>query len=183
MMPILEGLDGVNKMSKSLNNYIGVTDEPKDMYGKVLSISDELMWRYYELLSALTLDEIDVRKKGVADGSMHPKKVKEALAYEIVERFHGTDAADQAENEFAKVHVSNALPSDMPEYTLESPIWVCKALVDVKLAPSTSQARRDIIAGAFKIDQVKNLDKDFQLESGEYVLQIGKRKFAKVKVG
>jgi tyrosyl-tRNA synthetase len=183
MMPILEGLDGVNKMSKSLNNYIGVTDDSKDMYGKVLSISDELMWRYYELLSTLTLDEIDARKAGVTDGSMHPKKVKESLAYEIVERFHGTDAADQAENEFAKVHAGNALPSDIPEYTLEGPIWVCKALVDVKLAPSTSQARRDIIAGAFKIDQVKNQDKDYQLESGEYVLQIGKRKFAKVKVG
>ncbi len=183
MMPILEGLDGVNKMSKSLNNYIGVTDEPKDMYGKVLSISDELMWRYYELLSALTLDEIDARKEGVANGSYHPKKAKEALAYEIVERFHGTDAADMAENEFAKVHVGNALPTDIPEYTLEAPIWVCKALVDVKLAPSTSQARRDIMAGAFKIDQIKNQDKDYQLEAGEYVLQIGKRKFAKVKVG
>lgn len=183
MMPILEGLDGVNKMSKSLNNYIGVTDEPQDMFGKVLSISDELMWRYYELLSSLTLDEIEMKKTGVADGSLHPKKVKEALAYEIVERFHTTDAADQAQYEFAKVHVSNALPSDIPEFTLEAPIWVCKALVDVKLAPSTSQARRDIIAGAFKINQEKNQDKDFQLEAGEYILQIGKRKFAKVKVG
>lgn len=183
MMPILEGLDGVNKMSKSLNNYIGVTDEPKDMFGKVLSISDELMWRYYELLSSLTLDEIEIKKVGVADGSLHPKKVKEALAYEIVERFHDTNAADQAQHEFAKVHVGNALPSDIPEFTLEAPIWVCKALVDVKLAPSTSQARRDIIAGAFKINQEKNQDKDFQLESGEYILQIGKRKFAKVKVG
>jgi len=183
MMPILEGLDGVNKMSKSLNNYIGVTDEPKDMFGKVLSISDELMWRYYELLSSLTLDEIEVKKSGVTDGSLHPKKVKEALAYEIVERFHTTDAADKAQYEFAKVHAGNALPSDIPEFTLEAPIWVCKALVDVKLAPSTSQARRDIIAGAFKIDQVKNQDKDFQIEAGEYILQIGKRKFAKVKVG
>jgi len=182
MMPILEGLDGVNKMSKSLNNYIGVTDDPKDMFGKVLSISDELMWRYYELLSSLTLDEIAERKSGVEDGSLHPKSVKEALAFEIVERFHSAEKAQEAKDEFSKVHAGNALPTDIPEFTLEAPIWVCKALVDVKLSPSTSQARRDIIAGAFKIDQEKNQDKDFQLEAGEYILQIGKRKFAKVKV-
>lgn len=183
MMPILEGLDGVNKMSKSLNNYISVTDEPKEMYGKILSISDDLMWRYYELLSSLTLDEIEVKRAGVEDGSIHPKKVKEALAFEIVQRFHDEFIARLVEAEFSKVHAGNALPSDIPEFTLESPIWICKALVDIKLAPSTSQARRDIIAGACKIDQEKMQDKDFQIEAGEYILQIGKRKFAKVKVG
>ena len=183
MMPILEGLDGVNKMSKSLNNYIGVTDDAKDMFGKILSISDELMWRYFELLSTLTLDEIKAKKIAVEDGSLHPKKVKESLAFEIVVRFYDTKAAQKAQDEFSKVHVGNAIPEDIPEYSVESPIWICKTLVDVKLAPSTSQARRDIIAGAFKIDQVKNQDKDLQLETGEYILQIGKRKFAKVKVG
>ncbi len=182
MMPILEGLDGVNKMSKSLGNYIGVTDEPKDMYGKVLSISDALMWRYYELLSSLTLDEIAKQKEGVENGTIHPKKVKEALAKEIVTRFHSETAASEAEAEFAQVHGAKALPSDIEEFTLDGPIWVCKALVDVKLAPSTSQARRDITAGAFKLDQEKCQDKDLQLEAGEYVLQVGKRKFAKVKV-
>ncbi len=182
MMPILEGLDGVNKMSKSLGNYIGVTDEPKDMYGKVLSISDALMWRYYELLSSLTLDEIAKQKEGVENGTIHPKKVKEALAKEIVTRFHSETAASEAEAEFAQVHGAKALPSDIEEFTLDGPVWVCKALVDVKLAPSTSQARRDITAGAFKLDQEKCQDKDLQLEAGEYVLQVGKRKFAKVKV-
>ena len=104
MMPILEGLDGVQKMSKSLNNYIGVADEPNDMFGKVLSVSDDLMWRYYELLSAKTLDEIEALKKGVENGSLHPKKVKEDLALEITARFHSGEAANSARDEFEKVH-------------------------------------------------------------------------------
>lgn len=182
MMPILEGLDGVQKMSKSLGNYIGVTDTPKDMFGKVLSISDDLMWRYYELLSSLTLAEIADLKSGVENGNLHPKKVKEELAIEIVTRFHSSEQAVAAKEEFANVHGSKALPSDIPSFSIDGPVWICKALVDVNLAPSTSQARRDIVAGACKIDQVKNEDKDLQLEAGAYILQIGKRKFAKVEV-
>jgi len=182
MMPILEGLDGVQKMSKSLNNYIGVTDEPYDMFGKILSISDDLMWRYYELLSDKTLEEIASLKAGVESGVMHPKLAKEMLSLEITARFHGNEAADGAKAEFDKVHSKNALPTDMPSFELVGPIWVAKALQECNLEPSTSQARRDIKQGAVKIDQIKVEDEQLQIEAGEYVLQVGKRKFAAVKV-
>ena len=182
MMPLLEGLDGVNKMSKSLNNYIGVTEDANTMFAKVLSASDELMWRYYELLSEKTLSEIAELKEQVTSGTLHPKVAKELLASEIVTRFHDSQSAETAKEEFNKVHKQNELPTDMEEFSLTSPIWIAKALVDTKLENSTSQARRDIKQGAVKIDQVKVEDEQLQLESGEYVLQVGKRKFAKVKV-
>jgi tyrosyl-tRNA synthetase len=182
MMPILEGLDGVQKMSKSLNNYIGVADAPNDMFGKVLSISDELMWRYYELLSAKSLTEIEALNSGVADGSLHPKKVKEDLALEIVARFHGDTAAQGAKAEFEKVHTKSQIPTDITTFELDGPIWIAKALQECKIEPSTSQARRDIKQGAVKIDQIKVSDEQLQLESGEYILQVGKRKFAQLKV-
>ncbi len=182
MMPILEGLDGIQKMSKSLNNYIGVTDAPNDMFGKVLSISDALMWRYYELLSSKSLDEIDRLKSGVEEGSLHPKKVKESLALEITERFHSEEEAIAAKAEFEKVHAKSEIPSDIAEFELKGPIWIAKALVECGIEGSTSQARRDIKQGAVKIDQQKVSDEQLQLESGEYILQVGKRKFACVKV-
>lgn len=182
MMPILEGLDGVQKMSKSLGNYIAVADEPNEMFGKILSISDSLMWRYFELLSAKSLDEIETLKTGVEDGSLHPKKVKEGLALEITERFHSNEAALSAQSEFERVHAQSEIPTEMDEYTLEGPIWVAKALVDCALSPSTSQARREIKQGSVKIDQNKLSDEQYQLEEGEYILQVGKRKFARLKV-
>ncbi|MDQ1244808.1 MAG: tyrosyl-tRNA synthetase [Campylobacterota bacterium] len=182
MMPILEGLDGVQKMSKSLNNYIGVADEPNDMFGKVLSVSDELMWRYYELLSTKTLAEIEALKNGVADGSLHPKKVKEELALEITARFHSTSAANSAKEEFDRVHSNNQIPTEIEEFSSEGEISITKALVDCRLTPSTSQARRDIKQGAVKINQEKIDDEQLQLRGGEYILQVGKRKFAKLKV-
>ena len=183
MMPILEGLDGVQKMSKSLGNYIGVTDEANDMFGKVLSISDELMWRYYELLSTKSLDEIAQMKKGVQEGTLHPKKVKEDLALEITTRFHDGEAAHKAKEEFDKVHAKSQIPSDIAEFRCdEEQIWIAKALVDCGLEPSTSQARRDIKQGGVKINQEKVSDMNLQLTSGEYLLQVGKRKFAKLKV-
>ena len=182
MMPILEGLDGVQKMSKSLGNYIGVVEAPNDMYGKVLSISDTLMWRYYELLSSKSLDEIDELKSGVENGMLHPKKVKESLAIEITARFHSDGAAASAHEEFERVHAQSEIPSEMDEFTLEGPIWVAKALVDCTLSPSTSQARREIKQGSVKIDQNKLSDEQLQLQAGEYILQVGKRKFAKLKV-
>lgn len=182
MMPILEGLDGVQKMSKSLNNYIGVADEPNDMFGKLLSISDELMWRYYELLSDRTIEEITGIKQGVESGEIHPKNAKEMLALEITARFHGEDAANAAKAEFDRVHSKNVLPTDMPSFELEGPIWIAKALQDCNLEPSTSQARRDIKQGAVKINQIKLEDEQLQLEAGEYVLQVGKRKFSALKV-
>lgn len=182
MMPILEGLDGVQKMSKSLGNYIGVADEPNDMFGKVLSVSDELMWRYYELLSAKTLDEIEALKEGVANGSLHPKSVKEDLALEITARFHSIEAAKSAKDEFDRVHSNNQIPTEIDEFSCDGDIWIAKALVDCNLTPSTSQARRDIKQGAVKINQEKVSDEQLQLVSGEYILQVGKRKFAKLKV-
>jgi tyrosyl-tRNA synthetase len=182
MMPILEGLDGVQKMSKSLNNYIGVAETSGEMFGKVLSISDDLMWRYYELLSHKSLGEIAQLKADVETGRAHPKKVKEALAMEIVERFHSAQAAEEAKAEFDRVHAQSELPSDMPAFELEGPIWIAKALQDCGLEASTSQARRDLKQGAVKIDQEKAGDEQLQLEAGECILQVGKRKFARVKV-
>ncbi len=182
MMPILEGLDGVQKMSKSLGNYIGVTEVPNDMFAKVLSVSDELMWRYYELLSTKTLSDIEALKEGVADGSLHPKKVKEDLALEITARFHSLEAANAAKEEFERVHAKNEIPTEMEEFSVDGEISITKALVDCGLTPSTSQARRDIKQGAVKINQEKIGDEQLQLGSGEYILQIGKRKFAKLKV-
>jgi tyrosyl-tRNA synthetase len=169
-------------MSKSLGNYIGVSDEANDMFGKVLSISDELMWRYFELLSTKTLDEIAALKAGIENGSLHPKKVKEDLALEITARFHNEELALMAKDEFEKVHAKSEIPSDMPEFTIEGEVWIAKALVDCHISPSTSQSRRDIKQGAVKIDQIKVSDEQLQLKSGEYILQVGKRKFAKLKV-
>ena len=182
MMPILEGLDGVAKMSKSLGNYIGVTDEANDMFGKILSISDDLMWRYYELLSTQSLDSIETLKSGVVDGSLHPKKVKEDLAHEITMRFHNEEAALAAKEAFNNLHKKSQIPTDIPEFSCEGETWIAKALVECKISPSTSQARRDIKQGAVKIDQIKIDDEQLQLSSGSYVLQVGKRKFAKLKV-
>ena len=182
MMPILEGLDGVQKMSKSLGNYIGVSDEANDMFGKVLSISDDLMWRYFELLSTKSLDEIAALQNGVEDGTLHPKKVKEELALEITARFHSEELATQAKEAFDALHTKSQIPTDIAEFSCDGEIWIAKALVDCNIEPSTSQARRDIKQGAVKINQEKVSDIQLQLSAGEYTLQVGKRKFAKLKV-
>lgn len=182
MMPILEGLDGVQKMSKSLSNYIGVTDEPFDMFGKILSISDELMWRYYELLSSKSLKEIQELKDGIENGSKHPKKVKEELAMEIVDRFHGNGSGIKAKDEFEKVFAKKDIPTDIKEFKFEKEIWICQALVDTKLVESTSQARRDIKSNAVLVNQEKITDDKLNLKKGEYILQKGKRSFAKIVI-
>jgi len=182
MMPILEGLDGVQKMSKSLGNYIGVTDEAFDMFGKVLSISDELMWRYYELLSTKSLQEIADLKTAVENKSVHPKDAKDALAIEIVDRFHGEGKGEEAKAEFKKVFAKKDIPTDLDEYTFEAGIWIGQALVESKLVNSTSQARRDIKAGAVKLNQEKVTDDKLNLEEGEYILQKGKKNFAKILI-
>ena len=182
MMPILEGLDGVQKMSKSLNNYIGITEAPNDIYAKTLSISDELMWRYYELLSDKSLEQIAQMKADAEAGKLHPKTAKENLAMELVARFYDEEAAKAAKAAFDNVFKANKLPDDMPEVSVEEGIWICKALVDAGIEPSTSQARRDIKQGAVRIDQEKISDEKMNLNAGEYILQVGKRKFAKVKV-
>ena len=182
MMPILEGLDGVNKMSKSLGNYIGVTDEPNDMFGKVLSISDELMWRYYELLSTKDLNSIKELKEGVEDKSLHPKKVKDMLAMEIVDRFHGDGAGGLALDEFTKIFAKKDMPTNMKEFTLNTGTGILQALVNCNLVPSTSQARRDLKGGAVRLNQVKIEDDKLNLEKGEFVLQKGKKNFVRIIV-
>ncbi|ECO6982838.1 tyrosine--tRNA ligase, partial [Campylobacter jejuni] len=182
MMPLLEGLDGVNKMSKSLNNYIGVTEKANDMYAKILSISDELMFRYYELLSQKSLEEIAQIKKDIEQSNLHPKKAKENLALEITERFHSKEEANNAKSEFDRIHSQNALPSDMAEFEIQGKIWLAKALVECGLESSTSAARRSISANAVSVNSQKVSDEQMYLEQGEYILQIGKRKFAKLKV-
>lgn len=182
MMPLLEGLDGVNKMSKSLGNYIGVTDNANDMFGKILSISDDLMWRYYELLSDKSVDEIKSLKDDVDSGKAHPKAVKEALALEITARYHGESVANEAKAEFDRVHTQNQIPAELEEFNLKAPVWIVEALVHCKLSSTNSQARRDISANAVSIDQKKISDEQLKLGVGEYILQVGKRKFAKLKV-
>ncbi|WP_103588353.1 tyrosine--tRNA ligase [Campylobacter concisus] len=182
MMPLLEGLDGVNKMSKSLGNYIGVTENANDMFAKTLSISDELMWRWYELLSTKSLGEIENLMNDVKNGKYHPKKAKEDLAYEITARYHGEEAAKTAMAEFNSVHSQNQLPTDIKEFSLKAPVWIVEALSQCELSESNSQARRDIKANAVSINQEKISDEQLKLEAGEYILQVGKRKFAKVKV-
>jgi len=182
MMPILEGLDGVQKMSKSLGNYIGVTEDPKDIYGKVLSISDELMWRYYELLSAKSLKEIAQLKEDVASRTVHPKTAKENLALEITTRFYNEELATLAKEEFNSVFRAKKVPTEMSEFEMPEGIWIAQALVNAGLEPSTSQARRDIKQNAVSIDQEKISDEKLNLTAGEYILQVGKKRFAKVKV-
>ena len=182
MMPLLEGLDGVNKMSKSLGNYIGVTDAPNDMFAKTLSISDELMWRWYELLSEKSTEEIANLKSDVASGKAHPKAVKEALALEITARYNGEAAAKEAKAEFDRVHSQNQIPTEIAEFELKAGVWIVEALTACGLASSNSQARRDIAANAVSINQKKLSDEQLKLEAGEYILQVGKRKFAKLKV-
>jgi len=182
MMPILEGLDGIQKMSKSLNNYIGITEEPKSIYAKVMSISDKLMWRYYEILSDLELSDIEQMKKDVQNGLLHPKKAKEQLALELTARFYNKEFANIAKREFDNVFKSNKIPSDIEEFELEDGVWICRALVETKLEPSTSQARRDIKQGAVRINREKISNDRLNLDSGDYILQVGKRKFAKLKV-
>ena len=181
MMPLLIGLDGVNKMSKSLGNYVGITEDADTMFAKILSISDELMWEWYELLSDRSLKEIEKLKEEVKNGR-NPKEVKELLAIEIVDRFHGKGAGIKAKENFDKIHKQNKLPENMPEFEIE-PMNIVDALVASKLAASKSEARRHIKGGAVRINQEKISSQDIMLNSNkEYILQIGKRKFAKVKV-
>ena len=181
MMPLLVGLDGVNKMSKSLGNYIGITEDPNTIFAKVLSISDELMWEWYELLSEKSIQEIEELKQKVKEG-LNPKIAKEALAIEIVDRFHGEGAGTRAKEHFDKVHKLGEIPNDIPEFELEEQNIV-DALVNTKLVTSKSEARRHIKGGAVRINQEKINDQNITLKSGEeYILQIGKRKFARVKI-
>jgi len=184
-MPLLEGLDGVNKMSKSLGNYIGVTDTPQDMFGKLMSVSDDLMWRYYDLLSFRSLAQIANFKEEVANGR-NPRDIKVLLAQEIVARFHTQKAAEEALAEFEARFQKGVLPDDMPEISVASPdgcIGIAQLLKQADLVASTSEALRMIDAGAVKLDGEKVSDKALKLKAGIVVVaQVGKRKFGRITV-
>src|SRR3972149_2373136 len=153
-MPLLEGYtDGVQKMSKSLNNYIGINEPPENMFGKIMSISDDLMWRYYELLSDKALREIQNLRSQVQSGALHPMEAKKALGVELVARYHGAAAADSAHGYFEARHQKKTLPSDIrKQFKAPEPIWICRLLVDLDFAKSGSEARRLIAQGAVRID-------------------------------
>lgn len=182
-MPLLEGLDGVNKMSKSLGNYIGVAESANDIYGKVLSASDELMFRYYELLSDLRVEEIAELKEQMESGTLHPKKIKQQLARELTARFHGQEAAVKAEENFEQVFKAGGLPDDIPvaDLSYDEPVWLAKLLVDCELVKSTSDGRRMIKQNAVSIDGDKIADDKANIEpAGTILLKVGKRRFCKV---
>ncbi|NOQ94421.1 MAG: tyrosine--tRNA ligase [Methylophaga sp.] len=182
-MPILEGLDGVQKMSKSLGNYIGINDSPKDIFGKLMSISDDLMWRYIELLSFKSLDQIQQWRDEVAAGA-NPVNIKKTFAEEIVARFHSEQEAKEAREGFANQFKKGQIPDDLEEFSFavgDEGLGIANLLKDAGLTSSTSEAFRMIKAGAVKIDSVKVEDRNLVITRGEeHVFQVGKRKFAKV---
>ena len=181
-MPLLVGLDGIDKMSKSKNNYIGITEDANTMFAKVLSISDTLMWDWYTLLSFKSLDEIAALKAEVA-GGRNPKDAKVALAKEITARFHSAAAADAAEQDFIN-RSKGGVPDDIPDVALSgAPLGIGALLKQANLAPSTSEANRLIDGGGVRVDGGVVSDKGLKLEAGTYVVQVGKRKFARVTLG
>ena len=180
-MPILEGLDGVQKMSKSLDNYIGIDEEPDSMFGKIMSISDELMWRYLELLSFESLETIASWKKEVEIGE-NPRNIKFRLAEEIIVRFHNNVEAKKAKQNFIDRFAKNQIPDEMDEYTFSKGVKIANLLKDSNLVNSTSEAFRMIKQGAVKMDGEKINDKDLTPNEGTSVYQVGKRKFARVTI-
>lgn len=184
-MPILEGLDGVQKMSKSLGNYIGITEPPEQMYGKIMSISDDLMWRYFDLLSFRSIAEIDQFKKDIKQGA-NPRDIKFQLAHEIVARFHSQQSARKAHEEFISRFQKGALPDKMPEFVLHAPsggVPIPYLLKQANLVPSTSEAMRMIRQGAVRIEGQRISDRDLKIKAGStQIVQVGKRRFARVSV-
>jgi tyrosyl-tRNA synthetase len=185
-MPLLEGLDGVNKMSKSLGNYIGINEPGDEIFGKIMSISDELMIRYYELLSDIPLAELENIKSGLKDKSLHPMAVKKALGREIVSRFHGAGAGETAEENFVRRFKENEIPDEMPQvcYSLaDGGVLLAKAMTESGLTKSNGEGRRNIEGGGVKLNGEKVSDTNLELTStGEYIVQIGKRRFARIVV-
>ncbi|KHL81185.1 tyrosine--tRNA ligase [Helicobacter pylori] len=181
-MPLLEGLDGVQKMSKSLGNYVGITEEPNAMFGKIMSVSDDLMWRYYTLLSAKTLEEIEDLKHGILHQTLHPKAVKEDLAGEIVARYYDNDQAFKAKEQFSKVFSANLLPEILSESDFDEGVGILDVLKQIGFCPSTSQARRDIQGGGVKINQEVIKDESYRFVKGNYVIQLGKKRFMKLNI-
>ena len=180
-MPILEGLDGIQKMSKSLDNYIGVDEDPDSMFGKIMSISDDLMWRYLELLSFESLETIASWKQEVENGE-NPRNIKFRLAEEIISRYHNNEQAKKAQQNFIDRFAKNQIPDEMDEFTFSKGIKIANLLKDSKLVNSTSEAFRMIKQGAVKMNGEKISDKDLTPNEGTSVYQVGKRKFARVTI-
>ncbi len=189
MMPILEGLDGVQKMSKSLGNYIGINEPPYEIYGKTMSVPDELMLKYYELATDITLEELEQLKSGLADGSIHPRDAKMRLARTFVRMFHGEQAAEEAEQHFKTVFQQRALPTDIPEVALAASACengqanIVNLVFDLKLVESKGEARRMVQQGAVKVNEEKVADINSVIDITDgMVVQVGKRKFARVRL-
>ncbi|MCB0357434.1 MAG: tyrosine--tRNA ligase [Bdellovibrionales bacterium] len=186
-VPILEGLDGVQKMSKSLDNYIAVEDSPKEMFGKTMKLSDELMITYYELLTDKSIKQIAQLKKDIEEGKVHPRQAKVDLAKFFVTRFHSSKAAEHAEEEFNRIFQQKGLPDSIPEFTFDDqePIWICHLMVKLDLAKSSSEARRLIQGSAVEIAGEKIQDPQLKIpltKGQEFIIKAGKKKFAKVVV-
>ncbi len=183
-MPLLEGLDGVNKMSKSLGNYIGINEPADEIFGKIMSISDDLMIRYYELLSDMPLAELDQIKAGLKDRSLHPMATKKALGREIVSRFHGAGAGEAAEENFVKRFKDNEIPDEMPQVGFaiaDGTVLLARAMTEAGLTKSNGEGRRAIDGGGVKLNGEKVSDTNLELTAaGEYIVQIGKRRFARI---
>jgi len=186
-VPLLVGTDGVEKMSKSLGNYIAVEDTPQDMFGKVMSISDELMWSYYALCTSLEAGEIDALQAQVKDGEVHPKAAKQRLAHAIVAGFHSEEAADVAGREFDTVFRAGGLPDDIAQHAFEGaePAWIVRVMRQCGFASSNGEARRLLAQGAVSLDgeRVTSDEATVPNDGAERILKVGKRRFAKVRVG
>jgi tyrosyl-tRNA synthetase len=200
LMPLLEGLDGIKKMSKSLGNYIGIAEPPKEIFGKIMRIDDKLMLRYYELLSHISVEELNALKDGLQTGKVHPKKAKEDLALEIVERYWSRGEAIRAKEEFERVFKDKGMPDEIPvknivatdeakttdkvglEEVTPKVTWLPQVMKDIGLAKSTSEAIRLIKQGGVKLNGSTVTDTDMMLQQGEYLIQVGKRRFHKVIV-
>ncbi len=180
--PPLVGIDGSDKMSKSLGNAIGVDDPPREIYGRTMSIPDEIMWDWMLLLTGISEDELAAKRAAVEDGELHPKKVKQELARTLTERFHDADAANDAEREFEHVFTARGVPDDIPEISVSSELPLFKMLVAAELANSNGEARRLVGQGAVSIDGDKLVDPFAHLAPGAHLVKVGKRRFARLAV-
>jgi len=182
-MPLLEGLDGTQKMSKSLGNYIGINEPAEEIFGKIMSISDSLMWRYYELLSDKRLDELSALRAQVDSGQLHPMEAKKSLGTELVARFHDAETAARARSYFETRFQNRATPRDIrQQFLAPEPIWICRLMVDLKFAKTTSEARRLVAQNAVKVDAQLVNDGNFQFDGARHkVIEVGKNRIAQVK--
>mgnify|MGYP001112122450 CR=1 FL=1 len=184
-MPLLEGLDGVQKMSKSLGNYIGINEPADEMFGKIMSINDELMLKYYELLSHISVQELEELKREIKEGKLNPRDAKEALAVEIVTRYHGRELAEKAKERFIKLFREKDIPEDILEVEIKDEgegVWIPKIIKEQGLSKSTSEAIRLIKQNAVKINNEVVDNSDTKLKKGDYIIKVGKKKFLRVRI-